>query len=188
MATTHPVIAKVVERGFNALDAKIALGLQKLAQIAIPNCAYLLTDYTGAATTVPTAVTDLVIANGVGFNGGNAVVGGRAYQFEAWLPMTVNGTSGATILCNGGTATFSAFTAAGYAYTAAAVATLVTTAAASAVVDAATAYTSVIIKGSFTASDSGSFGLRLGTHASTTAALILAGAYVKLLELPGVTS
>lgn len=184
MATSHEILKNTIERGFSALDAKIALGLLKQIQCSIPNVAVLSSAFTGGATSAAqSTVTGLTIANGVGFNGGFAVVGGRTYKFRLWAPTTVNGSAGLKLDMNGGTATVSSFAAVGKGYTAAAIATLAVTAISSSVVNAATAYTSVEVEGEFVASGSGSFAPRATVNTDGTAPQILTGAYLELTEV-----
>lgn len=186
MATTLPFLSKFTSRGLFGVDARFASAMRYAFQRgAADNVAYNTTAYTGPASTSLAAVTTLQLTNACGFNNDQAVVGGRTYRFRAVLPCTVNGTSGATMDWAGGTATVSAFDAVGYNYTAAAVATLKTTTLAGLTTNAAAAYTSIVVEGTFTASSSGSFGPRLATNTGTaTAPIIDAGAFVSLTEIP----
>jgi hypothetical protein len=69
-----------------------------------------------------------MITDGVGYNGGFPVIGGRTYAFNAYLPCTVDGTTaGVKILANGGSCTFSSFSGVGNAYAASSVANLAST-------------------------------------------------------------
>lgn len=183
MATTLEILSKTIQQNAAADPAATKL-VRYLAMRSLPNTARLTAAVTGAATTTATAVAELTVSNGVGFNGNYAVVGGRSYEFEIWAPATTDGTAGMKLSLDGGTATFSPFAAVGYAYTASAVATIASTAPGTSVVNGAAAYTHILVKGTFTALSSGSFGPKLGVNTNGTAAQLLTGAYIKLTEIP----
>lgn len=185
MATTHEILKKLLERGLNQVDSKIVTAALYEVQRALPNVAVNDTAYTGPAAVDLAAIPSLQIVNSVGYNGGSAVIGGRTYRFKAYLPCTINGTSGGTIDWAGGTATISAFQASGINYTASALAMLKTTTLAGLTMNAAAAYTLSVVEGEFVASSSGSFGPRLATFVGgATAPIIGAGAWLELVELP----
>ncbi len=184
MASSHLYLTQLVGRN-GAADAQT----NKLARFLIQrggvdNTQVLTTAATGNGTAASyTAVSGLAIDSGVGFNSGQPIVGGRTYKFRMVAPTTVNGSAGMALKFDGGTATFSSFAAIGYAYTAAAVATLAVTAATGLVVNAAAAYTSVVVEGTFTASGSGTFIPNLSVNTTGTAAQLLAGSFLQVTEV-----
>lgn len=183
MSTSHQILSNVISQN-KATDEPVNKAMRYVVQRGLPNIAYNATAYTGPAATALAAVTTLQIANSVGYNGGAAVVGGRTYKFRAYLPCTIDGTSGGTIDWAGGTATISSFQATGINYTASALAMLKTTTLAGLTMDAAAAYTLSVVEGTFVASSGGTFGPRLATKTGTaTAPIIGAGAYVELTEI-----
>lgn len=186
MSTSLEILNKVVGQ---ASAVAVDPAVQKMARLALsrtlPNTAVLLANFTGPASTTLAAPAGLTITNGMGFNNGAAVVGGRTYQFNAMLPCTVNGTSGINVTGDGGTATFSMFAGVGEASTASTTATLVTTTAGGSMVTGATAYTYIVLAGTFTASASGSFNIRIATNTGTaTAPILLAGSSLSITEIP----
>jgi len=182
--STHQALSALITRN-KAVDESTNRLSQFLVQRSVPNVARLTTAFTGPAAVDLAVVPGLLITNSVGFNGGAAVVGGRTYSFRAYLPCTINGTSGGTIDWSGGTATISAFQATGLNHiTATAPNLLKTTTLAGLTMNAAAAYTLSVVEGVFTASSSGSFGPRLATFTGTATAPILgAGAYLELTEI-----
>lgn len=186
MATTLPKLSAFITRGVYALDSKLSFALRYMLQRgAADNVAYNPTNYTGPAATALAAVTTLQLVNACGFSGDNAVVGGRTYRFRAYLPCTVNGTSGVNLTWDAGSATVSAFNATGFNYVGSTVTVVQTTAIGTGTANAAAAYTTMMVEGSFVASGSGTFGPRIATNTGTaTAPIILAGAYVSLTEVP----
>jgi len=181
--STHQALSALITRNGAVPEAVNKLA-QFITQRALPNVARLTAAFTGPTDTTMTVVPGLVIANSVGYNGGAAVVGGRSYSFRAYLPCTINGTSGGALDWAGGTATISAFQASGLNHiTATAPNLLKTTTLAGLTMNAAAAYTLSVVEGTFTASSSGSFGPRIANTTGATAPIIGAGAYVELTEI-----
>jgi hypothetical protein len=187
MATTLQKLSAFVTRGTYAIDAKVGNALRYMMQRgAADNVAYNPTAASPAAViSTLQAIPALQLVNACGFNGDNAVVGGRTYRFRAVLPCTVNGTSGINLTWDGGSATFASFNATGFNYVGSTLTIVNTTAAGTGTANAAAAYTTMLVEGSFVASGSGSFGPRYATNTGTaTAPIIAAGAYVTLTEIP----
>lgn len=184
MASTHELATKLIGQNQKVQDDTAKL-FRYLLQRVLPNSVVVSTAATSVATTTLTAVPALQVVNGVGFNGGQAVVGGRTYTFFANLYTTVDGTTaGIQVACNGGTATFTTFNAAGEASTTSTTTTVVTTAAATPVVTGVAATILIIIEGTFTAATSGSFGLSLAQNtAGGTAPILKVGSNLQLTEL-----
>lgn len=183
MATTHQIDAQVIERGFNALDPKIALGLTKLAQIALPNTAYAAADQTVVGTTL-TASTYLNIANGVGFNGGFAAVGGRKYRLEGRLFTTSTASNGLKIDMNQGNATFSNVRGLYLGFASATVAASATVTALTTALSSTNTILEAQIDVALECSGSGSVGLRFAESANSTGVILLQGSWLSLTEIP----
>lgn len=182
MATTHEIIKNVVERGFSALDAKIALGLLKEVQIALPNVAYATADQNVAGTSLA-ASTYLAIANGVGFNGGYAVLGGRTYSIDCYIACSVGTSGGIKVALDGGTATATNVQLTYEHLTASAIAVTDSAALATTAGAATTGVIAVRIRGSFVATGSGSLVLRFSEFASVTQATVKKGSWLALTEI-----
>lgn len=186
MASSLQKLSAFVTRGVYAIDAKISQAIRYAMQRgAADNVVYNPTNYTGPASTALAAITTLQLTNACGFNGDNAVVGGRTYRFRAYLPCNVNGTSGVNLTWDAGSATVSSFAATGFNYVGSTATLVQTTAIGTGTANAAAAYTTMIVEGTFVASGSGTFGPRIATNTGTaTAPVINAGAYVSLTEVP----
>lgn len=186
MASSHGILAKLVARNA-AVQSEVLKLFSFVVQRALPNRAATTASVSGAASTTPAAVSALTVTDGVGYNGGFPVIGGRTYAFNAYLPCTVDGTTaGVKILANGGSCTFASFSGVGTAIAASSLANLASTSKSTpTLVSSVAAYTLIRLSGTFTAATSGTFGLSIGQSASGgTAPAFTAGSYVEITEIP----
>lgn len=182
MATSHPSLSDLISQN-KAVDGSANRLFRFVVQRGLPNMAVTTADQTVADDTL-TAATELQLVNGVGYNGDHAVIGGRKYLVEAYLPCTASGTSaGFAVTLAAGSATATDVQLTYQHFTAAAVATTNTTALAT---EAGAATTGVIlckVVGTFKATGSGTFGVQFAEAASVGDAVLLKGAWLSLTEI-----
>ncbi len=181
MTSSHPILNALIGRNAAVQNETKKLA-RYLVQRGMSNVAVLSANVAGVGTTTLTSI-GLDVTSGVGYNGGYAVIGGHTYRFRIVGNCTVNGTAGLKLDVQDGTATFAWFAASGAAYTANSLANIVSNSAATPLINAAAAYTSIDIEGTFMASGSGSFGIRVAASAAGTAPILLAGTYLELVEI-----
>lgn len=181
MASSHAYLTKLVGQN-GAADAQT----NKLARFLIQRGAV---DNTAVATatqavvgTSQTASSQLVIDSGVGFNGGQPIVGGRTYRVRAVIPVTA--ATGLALDLSGGTATATNVVLTYKMYTAAGLACYKTTALATA---AGAGVSAVVIaaeiEGTFVATGSGTLIARFAEGASGAGATVAIGAYLSVTEI-----
>lgn len=180
--SSHKALSDLIQRN-QAADVQTTKLARYLVQRSAPNVAVLASDYTGPADTTLAVVPGLVIGNGVGFNGDNAVVGGRRYKFRLAGNTTCNGASGIKVDFQGGSCTFTSMSSTSKAFTASAIAVLAPADATTAAPAGTTAYTAIEVEGQFVAASSGTFAPRIACNAATTAPVLLAGMRLELEEI-----
>lgn len=149
--------------------------------------ANLLTS-TGVGGTQITRVTAQVdqtgttLANVTGLS--QTVVAGT-YAFEIYLPTTCGGTGGVKLAFNYTTTVLSALSAMAYAYTASAIATAstTTTTTQTSIITSATAFTSVVIKGTMVVSTGGTIDLQFAENNANSTSSVLVGGFMKFTRI-----
>lgn len=184
MATTLPFLSKFTTRGLYGVDARFASALRYVMQRgAANNTAYAAADQ-GVSGTTLAASTYLNVTNACGFNSDQAIVGGRTYSVDIYLGTTVGASGGIKVALDGGTATATNVQLTYEHLTATAIAVTNSTALATTAGAATTGVIAVRIKGSFTATSSGSLGLRFAEFAAVSTATIKAGSFMSVCEIP----
>lgn len=180
MATTHELITKLITQN-SVVPEPVSRLTRFVFQKSVPNTAYCTADQTVVGTTLANS-TYLQIANGVGLNGGAAVLGGRKYRLEGQLFVTSTASNGLKFDLNAGTATFSKVNGSLVGMTAAALVTSSPTTIATAFSSAST-IVSASISVALESSGSGSIGLRFAESANSTGVIILQGSWLSLTEI-----
>ena len=181
MATSHQILSNVISQN-KATDEPVNKAMRYLVQRGLPNTAYVTADQAVAGTTL-TAATDLAITNSVGYNGGNACVGGRWYAIEAYLPCTVGTAGGIKVSLGAGTMVATDVQINVEDITAAAIANYNLTAMNGANGAATTGVIQVRVTGSFKCTGSGSLALSFAEFAAVSAATLKKGGWMRLTEI-----
>jgi hypothetical protein len=179
--STHQALSALITRN-KAVDESTNRLSQFLVQRSVPNTAYAEADQTVIGTTLA-ASTYLNIANGVGFNGGQAVVGGRKYRLEGRLFTTSTASNGLKFDANAGTATFGNVRGLYLGFASATVAASATVTALTTALSSTNTILEAQIDVSLEASGSGSIGLRFAESANSTGVILLRGSWLSLTEI-----
>lgn len=131
-----------------------------------------------ADTKIVTAQVDATTTTLANVTGLSFTVVPGTYTFEAYLPTTCGGTGGVKLAFNYTTAVLSAISAKAYAYTASAIAEsgTITTTTQTSIVTSATAFTSVILKGTIVVTTGGTVDLQFAeNNANGTSSVLVNG-------------
>lgn len=107
------------------------------------------------------------------------------YTFDIYLPTTCGGTGGVKLAFNYTTAVLSSLSAMAYAYTASAIATAstTTTTTQTSIISSATAFTSVIIKGTMVVSTGGTVDLQFAENNANNTSSVLVNGNMKFTRI-----
>lgn len=180
MATTHEILTKFITQN-QVLPDSVNKLTRFMLQRSLPNTAYATADQTVVGT-VLAASTYLQLVNGVGLNGGAAVLGGRKYRLEGQLFVTSTASNGLKFDVNAGTATFSKVNGSLIGYAAGALVAASPTTIATAFSSAST-IVSASISVALESSGAGSIGIRFAESANSTGVIILQGSWLSLTEI-----
>jgi len=181
MSTSHQALSALITRNGAVPEAVNKLA-QFLVQRALPNTAYATADQTVIGTTLA-ASSYLVIANGVGYNGGKAVVGGRKYRLEGRLFTTSTASNGLKFDLGASTAAFGNIRGLYLGFASATVAASATVTATTTALSSANTILEAQIDVALEATDSGSIGLRFAESANSTGVILLRGSWLSLTEI-----
>lgn len=180
--SSHKALSDLIQRN-QAADVQTTKLARYLVQRGVPNVAVTTANQTVADDTL-TSATELQLVSGVGFNGDHAVVGGRTYRVEAYLPCTASGASaGFAVTLGAGSCAASDVQLSYTHFTATAVATTNTVALDTVAGGLTTGVILVRVAGTFKATNSGSLGVQFAEAADVSSATLLAGAYLSLTEI-----
>lgn len=144
-----------------------------------------LTDFINGGVTRVTAQTDATTTTLANITGLSQAVSIGTYAFDIYLPITCGGTGGVKLAFNYTTAALSALSAMAYGFTASAIATAstTTTTTQTTIISAATAFTSVCIKGTMVVSTAGTVALQFAENNANSTSSVLVGGYMNFTRI-----